>query len=317
MEIYHRAPEPGQWKLVLDWQQPVTGDELQEPFTGSIQFNQVRVDGSDLPDSASTMLTAGITHYFHLTVENTGVAPEGFFADPRLDSYEEVTLANQNTSVDPSDFALPLPLSDAPFYFVPTHTTQLTGTITRLTGAAPVTFDMLWEVGDPEVSPVVPSPGTVASSSPSGATLTLGEADIAPGYWYVEPDEIGPYPAGGAPTDTASFGLQAITQAFDPTISSNTDDLWQDGVAFSNFLYLQPGQSGTISVDITPSSSGPRQVSGTLYTDDWVLSPFAPDDADELAATPYEYQVAAPGTSGRLRETKGTPGRGSYFKNPS
>ncbi|HLY14282.1 MAG TPA: S8 family serine peptidase, partial [Candidatus Limnocylindrales bacterium] len=41
MSIYHVAPSAGRWHLTLDFQNPVNGTELTEPFTGAIRFNQV------------------------------------------------------------------------------------------------------------------------------------------------------------------------------------------------------------------------------------------------------------------------------------
>ena len=42
VQMYAVAPQAGQWELVLQWTNPVTGNELAEPFSGSIQFNQVQ-----------------------------------------------------------------------------------------------------------------------------------------------------------------------------------------------------------------------------------------------------------------------------------
>ena len=56
-QLYHVAPIPGQWQLVLFWSNPVVGDELSDPFTGSIAFNQVSVS-SELPDSSSVNIPA-------------------------------------------------------------------------------------------------------------------------------------------------------------------------------------------------------------------------------------------------------------------
>jgi hypothetical protein len=81
LDVYHVAPDPGQWELLLDWQQPVTGNELDEPFTGAIRFNQVSVT-ANLPGSASDTIGQGSTADFTVNVDNTGLAPEAFFADP-------------------------------------------------------------------------------------------------------------------------------------------------------------------------------------------------------------------------------------------
>jgi hypothetical protein len=299
-QIYHVAPEAGQWSLLLNWSNPVSGNELQEPFTGSIQFNQVSVS-SDLPDSPSVTLPMTPTTY-QINIINTGVAPEAFFADARLaNQTASVTLPNWNPSVNVGNLPIPLPPGTSfPYYVVPTHTSALQANVTRLSGTQPVTFDMSYFPGDPDVSPNQPAPGVTNTSSPDGSSagLTLTEpSELSPGLWLINPDEFGPYPAGGANPDTANATLTAVTAAFDPAVTSNTDDLWQVGFAFSNFLYLLPGQSGTIHVQVNPTASPGSIVSGTLYVDDITLAAFVPSnanpDGDELAAIPYEYTVGS------------------------
>ena len=297
-QLYHVAPEAGQWELILDWQNPVTGDELAEPFTGAIEFNEVKVDGN-LPDSPSTTLTEGVPVSFDVNVDNTGVAPEAFFADPRSDQTATYTLANQNLGIEANDFNLPLPAGlTFPFYIVPTHTTQLNANVTLLSGSTPVTFDMTYFPGDPDVSPAVAAPGVTGTTTSSSASLTLtGQPELSPGLWAVNPDEVGPYPAAGAPTEAASASLSAVTQAFDTTVTTSTDDFWYPGSGASNFLYLLPRESGVISVSITPTATPGTVVTGTLYVDDIVLASLFPPpttalpDGDELAAIPYSYTV--------------------------
>jgi hypothetical protein len=129
------------------------------------------------------------------------------------------------------------------------------------------------------------------SSGPGSASLTFTEnPEVSPGLWFINPDEIGPYPPSGIPTDTASASLLALTETFDPAVTSSTGNLW-DG-SLSNFLYLMPGRSGTIEVDVSPTGKPGTEVSGTLYVDDLTLGQFsgvANTDGDELAAIPYEY----------------------------
>ena len=299
-QLYHVAPEAGQWSLLLAWQNPVSGNELQEPFTGAIRFNQVSVS-SNLPNSSSVTLPGTATSY-QVNVTNTGVAPEAFFVDARSSNQTAtVSLPNWNPSVNASNFAVPLPPGlSFPFYVVPTHTTELQAGVTRLSGSQPVTFDLEYFPGDPDVSPNQPAPGVTNTSSPDGSSagLTLsGLPELSPGLWLVNPAEFGPYPANGATPVAASASLSAVTEAFDPAVTSNTDDLWQLGLASSNFLYLLPGQSGTIQVQLSPTASPGTVVSGTLYVDDVTLAAFVPSNAlpsgDELAAIPYEYTVAS------------------------
>jgi hypothetical protein len=291
-QIYHVAPVPGQWELVLYWYNPVVGDELNDAFTGAITFNQVNV-GGNLPDSASVAVPALTSTAFDIHVENTGAAPEAFFVDPRLDNQSEtVNLPNQNPAITASAFAIPLPAGlSFPYYLVPAHTTQVQASVSSSDGSTPVTFDLAYFGGDPDLSPAVASPGTTGSLGPGSASLTFTEnPEVSPGFWYINPDEIGPYPSTGMPIDAASASLSAVTQAFDPAITTSTGNLW-DG-SLSNFLYLMPGQRGTIEVDIDPAGSPGTVVSGTLYVDDLTLGaygPYALPDGDELAAIPYEY----------------------------
>jgi hypothetical protein len=299
-DIYHVAPEPGAWELVLAWQNPVTGDELAEPFTGAIEFNRVSVT-SDLPSSPSVLLPELTASAFEVSVTNTGQAPEAFFVDPRLTATATVALPNLNPAVTETSFTLPLPAGlSFPYYVVPTHTYELQANLTRQSGAAPVTFDMSYFPGDPDVSPALAAPGVAGFSTGASASLALaGTPELSPGLWLVNPDEVGPYPPGGAPTDTVSATLSAVTQAFDPTVTSSTGDFWQ--LQTTNVLYLLPGQSGTISVDITPSGKPGSVQSGVLYVDDYVLASLFSTplpDGDELAAIPYTYTVGPTGGTG-------------------
>ncbi len=108
-QLYHVAPIPGQWEVVLGWSNPVVGDELEDPFSGSVAFNQVSVS-SNLPDSPSASVPALTSTAFDVHVKNTGVAPEGFFVDPRLNNQTEtVNLPNQNPAVTATAFTIPLP----------------------------------------------------------------------------------------------------------------------------------------------------------------------------------------------------------------
>jgi len=293
-QLYHVAPIPGQWELLMYWYNPVVGDELQDPFTGSIQFNQVNVS-SNLPDSATTTV-AGLTATASVVnVTNTAAAPEAFFVDPRLDNQTEtLALPNQNSAVTATAFTIPLPAGlSFPYYLVPTHTTELEANVTSADATTPVTFDTEPFAGDPDLSPEVPSPGTTSSFGPGSASLTFSQSpEVTPGIWYLNPDEIGPYPPTGIPTDAASATMSAVTEAFDPAVTSSTGNLW-DG-SLSSFLYLLPGQSGGIDVYFTPTGPSGTLVQGTLYVDDITLAAYtgyANPDGDELAAVPYEYKV--------------------------
>ena len=292
VSLYHVAPAAGRWRLVLEWTNPVTGSELDEPFTGAIRFNQVSVSG-DLPHSPSAQLTSGTTETFTLTVNNTGLAPEAFFVDPRLDQSATIDLPDQNGSA--ANMSLPLPSGPSfPYYLVPTHTRQLDASVT---GSVPLTFDLQYFPGDPDVSPAVAAPRVSGSSSGNSASLTLRGSEVSPGLWLLNPDELGPYPPSGSPPAVASASLTATTQAFDPTVDSSTGDLWSAANNLtSDFspIYVAPGDTATITISVTPDGAPGTHVSGTLYLDDYALGSTIGailPNADELAAIPYSYTV--------------------------
>ena len=284
VNLYHVDPQPGQWTLVLAWQNPVTGQELSEPFTGAIRFNQAQVS-SNLPRTAT--LTSGTTYTYNVTVRNAGQSPEAFFADPRLHSQETLRLADLNGNE--ADISLPLPAGPTfPYYFVPTQTSQLQAS---LTGTVPVDFDSSYFPGDPDVEGI---------QSGDSASLTLTEPEVSPGLWDLVPDETGPYPATGAPPATASASMSAVTRAFDPAVTSSTGDMWSyfnDVTSTFSPVYVPAGGSATITVQITPNGTPGSSESGTLFVDDATIAGLyglstALPNGDELAAIPYSYRVA-------------------------
>ncbi|HWH12566.1 MAG TPA: S8 family serine peptidase [Solirubrobacteraceae bacterium] len=303
VDLYHVAPTPGRWSLILQWENPVSGSELAEPFTGSVGFNQVSVTGNlpggglgQLIPALTPQLAAGRTYTYTVTVHNTGVAPEAFFADPRLPSSQ--TMALPDLSGNDGSVSLPLPAQPStPVYAVPTHTSQLQASVT---GSAPVTFELTYFPGDPALSPAVDTPSAPGSQSGDAATLSLNEPEVTPGLWTVIPGEIGPYPPSGAPPATTTTSVSAVTQAFDPTVDSSTGDFWEaiNGLT-ADFapVYVAPGASGQITVAVTPTGAPGAHVTGTLFIDDYVLASeygAADNDGDELAAVPYAYTVQTP-----------------------
>ena len=287
VNLYALDPQAGQWELVLAWQNPVSGDELNEPFSGTIGFAAPHVNAGGLPDGGPhSQLTAGQTYNYNVTIRNPGQSPEAFFADPRLNATESVQLTDQGG--DDSSITLPLAAPTEsitfPYYLVPPQSTEIDA---NLVGSVPVTFDAGTFAGDPDLLATT-GPGNTAS-------LTISAPYISPGLWLLNPDEIGPYPSSGAPAATASASFSVVTQAFDPDVTSSSGDAWTALNGFtSDFdpVYVGPGQTATIQVSITPSGSGP--VSGTLYLDDFTLaSEFgaALPNGQELAAIPYSYSV--------------------------
>jgi hypothetical protein len=286
VDLYHAQPAPGQWTIALQWANPVSGMELQEPFTGTIGFGKLPIS-SNLPTGAT--LKNGTAHTYQVTIHNSGQAPEAYFVDPRLSSTVTLALPNQNTNVDASSLTLPLAGSVAggppfPYYAVPTETSQISET---LTGSAPVNFDSSYFPGDPDLE------GIQAGDS---ASLTYSNAEISPGFWDLNPSEIGPY-TSGAPAVTAAATFSAVTKAFDSSVSSSSGDFWSvlEGLTGTFApVYIPAGGSATITVTITPSGSSGSTDAGTLYVDDLTLASFfgfADPNGDEIAAIPYSYTI--------------------------
>lgn len=294
LTLYDARPRAGQWALLLEWVGPVAGNELSEPFTGAISFKPVRVT-TDVPDSGATVLPPHHTTTFKLTVHNDGPAPEAIFVDPRSSGQGLLRLQNVNSAVKTKGFTLPLsPGLSFPLYIVPPGTSQVRATLTRTAGSQAVSFDMSYYPGDPDISPAEAQSGSAGRSNGASATASLTSAQLSPGMWVVNPDEVGPYPPAGAPKVGARLQVSALTRRFDPDMTASTQDFWRLGTAFSRFLYLRPGQQGTVAVRATPTAPLGTVVRGTLYIDSFVMASFIstlPPGADVLASVPYSYRV--------------------------
>jgi hypothetical protein len=256
----------------------VAGDEVSQPFTGNILFNNVNVSAAGMPDSTSTTLPAGQPVTVPVTITNTGAQAQDFFVDPRLDSSTTLALAPFSQA---SGLALPLVVG-SPVWFMPTEASSVS---VAATASLPIEFDYGPDTGDPDL---VSDIGT----SPSGS-YTPPAGNLADGFWFATPSEIGPYPAG-APAGTVSMAMSVTAKAFDDQVTSDTGDLELAAInpatTFSPIV-INPGQSATVNVTITPSGSPGTQVTGTLYVDDFLTNvpPYGQQGANELAAIPYAY----------------------------
>ena len=280
-------PVSGIWTLVVEFAEPVVGDELSQPFTGNIEFNNVSASATGLPDSTSTTLAGGTAVTVPVTVTNNGAAPEDFFIDARLNSYQETTLAPLSPAA-----GLPLPLTvNPPVWLVPTETSSV---MVSSTATLPIMFDYGPFPGDPDLASASSGPGSLCSTSETGSYTPSG-GSVTAGLWFAAPSECGPY-AGPAPTGTVTSAATAETKAFDPAVTSDTGDLWvisiNPAATFSPVI-VNPGQTVTIDVTITPSDTAGTVVQGNLYIDDFAsgVPPYGQQTGNEVSSIPYEYTV--------------------------
>jgi Subtilase family/Peptidase inhibitor I9 len=284
-------PAPGRWTLIVDFAGAVVGNELSEPFTGTVAFDAQSASAKGLPDNVKKTLAAGTPVTVPVTFTNHGVAPEDVFLDPRLNTTTSLTLAN----LPPTTGTVALPLvTSFPSYLVPTETSALA---VSQTASVPAMFDVSPFAGDPDISSAPPGAGALCATSASASYAPAGGV-IPAGGWSVGPTECGPYPAAGAVAGTATLTVTAQAKAFDSAVTSPTGDAWLTSVDPSTVfspVVVNPGQTVTINVTITPTGAAGTVVRGTLYVDDFIafVSPYGQEGGDELTSLNYAYTVGS------------------------
>jgi hypothetical protein len=277
LEAYTPSPQAGRWRLVLDVFNPVGGQTLSAPYHGQIGFAPMPVKVNGLPNSASAALRSGQPTKVTVRVTNNGVGTEDLFLDPRTTTREAVGLL----SITPDqNLPLPIPGSDEPpLYVIPTETNQVAA---FAQATEPVTFD--FGFGDPDIA--------AASSGSTGSTAEASFKGAAtPGVWSLAPDPLGPF-SGPAPAGTVSTGMAVSTLGVDPNASPSTGDVedqtFDPNAGPYNPLTLSPGQSGRMTLTITPSGRRGKRVRGTLFVD---VFDSRLDITGEVLALPYEYTI--------------------------
>ena len=270
---------------MVDFAEPVEGNELADPYTGTVTFNATSASAPGLPDSAHTTLAAGTPVTIPVTVTNNGPEPEDFFVDPRLDTDTSLTLAPLTAST------VSLPPTNEPEWVVPTETS---GILVSQSSTVPAMFDFGTAPGDPDLWSTSGTAGGLCADTETGSYSPTG-GTLSQGIWFADPSECGPYPAA-APAGTATITGTVTTRAFDPAVTSTTGDLWttaSTGAFTDTPIVIGPGASATINVTITPSAAAGTVVKGTLYVDDELaaIPPYSDISGDELSALPYEYTV--------------------------
>jgi len=268
------APDSGTWTFVLALNPPLTGQQLQEPFTGTIDFKAPPITTGGFPNSPATVLPAGTPLSAVVHVTNNGVSQRAYFVDPRLVQHALLPLGDFSTST----LAIPLPSgASLPTFVVPPHSDQVV-----FSGSASLAVQMTAAAhfGSPEI----------ASSAGTAVTAQLSAPEVAPGFWFVSPSEIGPF---GGPAPAGTFSASAVVDAnqFDGAVTSDTGDIWLAAINPAitiTPLFLDPGQSGDIHVTITPSAPSGTVVRGFVEVDTFNPNTIS---GDTLVAFPYAYRV--------------------------
>ncbi|MGH9476438.1 MAG: S8 family serine peptidase [Terriglobales bacterium] len=285
-------PMPGTWTLIVDFANIVGGDLVTQPFSGNVALDNVMVSAPGLPSSSHTQLAARVPVTIPVTITNPGLGTQAVFLDARLRGQDQtVSLAPQYG--ENGVFALPLPGQYLPpVFLVPSETK---GLLAQAEATAPIEFDFAPYQGDPDL---FGAPGALDNGFPTASGFySPARGHVQAGLWQVTPAEIGPFPASGVPAGEVVVGMLASTKAFDPAMSSPTGDFWLQALTGANSLAapvdLQPGQSTTINVTITPSAPSGTVVKGILYVDSALayVVPYNVPGGNELIALRYEYTV--------------------------
>jgi hypothetical protein len=229
------------------------------------------------------MLGAGTPVTANVTVTNTGDAAEAYYIDGRLDQSATVNLVSST----PSTVLVPI-TGTPPEFLVPSHTTSVTASATASVGTF---FDYSHVLGDPDLISESPPFGT----NPTG---TFTSPAVADGVWAITPFQDGPDGRHGVPPVSTATAMTATTAAFDPALTSTTGDLWLESVdanAGAGFapIVVDPGQTVTITVTITPGAASGTTVSGTLYLDDASIVDGAVTENDLTGSFPQGSDVAS------------------------
>jgi hypothetical protein len=287
LTAYTLNPVSGMWTLIVDFAEPIVGNEVSQPYTGTIKFDNVMVHATGLPDSLGTNLAAGTPVAVPVTITNNGAAPEDFFVDSRLSTSTTLALAAQFGTSD----IVSLPATSISAWLVPTQTSSVSVTDGS---TVPTMFDARPIAGDPDLASSGSGAGPLCSHSPS-VSYTPSGGTVASGIWLALPAECGPYPSP-ASAGVATMNATATAKAFDSTVTSDTGDLWlavtNPSATFSPII-IQPGHTAIVNVVITPSGSKGTHVTGTIYVDDFIsgVPPYEQGGGDELAALPYAYTI--------------------------
>jgi hypothetical protein len=287
VQLFHANPQPGRWRFVLLQNFTSSGNQTSLPFTARVGFNLAQYSAATLPNDPTIKLSAS-AGALAVPVEflNTGAATEAYFADARLLKSVATALplappsvCSAATTTLPGYFAC---------YTVPTEVSNIAFVAASNRGITMDAYNVVGfnvgGTGNPDLYAKYLSKDTVQAS--------LSVPEVPSGLWEVVPSLIGPYGASGAPTAPITTKAVATLKAFDAAVTSSNGDYWADvtlGTNTFNPLLVPPGESGTITLTITPDPAQVgKTIKGVVYIDTY--SGFG--SGDEVVALPYAYTIA-------------------------
>jgi hypothetical protein len=288
MQLTAANPTPGRWRMIILVINPVPGAAFTQSFTGTIGFNQSKVTATGLPNSTHVTLKKGSATTATIKVTNTGIAPINVQVDPRTSKLQDIQLVSP---FGPQTFELPA--HAAPTFLVPPSTTSLTGVAVS---SVPAIMDLLSGAQGIDVVGDLKAAQNGSTVSVSTVAEKKG-ATVSSGVWYTDVNEVGYVGPEGAPTASSQVNLTAHTLGFDSDVTSSTGDFWavatDPNADLGTPVTIQPGQSATITVTITPSGNKGSTVSGLLniFTPPSFAYATFNTTGDLLAQVPYSYKV--------------------------
>jgi hypothetical protein len=284
LQLFHFNPQPGRWTFILVQNFISSGNQTSLPFTAKIGFNTALITASGLPHDPNTKLSAKAGPVTAtVSVINTGVATEAFFADARLKKQVTVTLPQQ-----PCAAVATLP-GTCGLFNVPTEVSSIQFVAQS---TVPIQMDAYNAVGYYVGGTYSPD----LFAKPTGkdtVTASLTVPEVPYGAWIVAPALIGPYGPSGAPTEPVTTSASAQAQPWDPAVAADSGDIWADlvfGTNTYNPLVLASGEGGTITLTITPDAGEVgKTVTGYVYVDTFNA---VVGTGDEVVRIPYSYTIA-------------------------
>ncbi|HXM54483.1 MAG TPA: S8 family serine peptidase [Candidatus Dormibacteraeota bacterium] len=276
MQFFQRTPQKGRWSAIFALNAPLTGQNLREPFTGAISFGAGAASATGLPHSASKVLPAGVPVTIPVQVTNNGNSQKAYFVDPRLNQRGALPLLGLN----PTSVTVPIVGGEPqPAFLIPTDSDQL---VIVANGSEPIQMDVNPNFGDPDIEGL----------SFANASVAVDTApEVTPGAWFALPTQVGPFGATGSSPSVVDTAAAVDANLFDAAVTSDTGSLWLlavDETAPFSPLILDPGQTGTITVTITPNAARGTVVRGALEVDTFNPNTLS---GDEVIALPYVYRV--------------------------